>query len=465
MATAKKSAAKPRSARGGRARARPRPERVPPAPERVPTPAMPAEVTTTEPPVALSVPEPALAALVAPAPPERPLPTSRRAIFFDVENTSRAEHISRVIAHLAVDRNGRRTEFFAVGNWRVIGHDTARLLARHGAQLVHSAPSVGVRDWSDLRIAVASGVWLASARPDDVIEIVSDDRAFDAVGDVAASLGVTFHRLSYRALLGMPVADVPDREEPTESGQSRHGGGGRSRRGRRGRRYGRPEHGARPAPPPSITATPSVQAEPHTAPHDEIVAVVRDLVQSSSGRNVTLDTLANALKARGFSRPPGSPRLITRLRRIKELEVSRSGVITLHDGTARRPVEAETVPEPTEPVPMVEEPEPPAAAAAESETEVDEPETIEPGNDRRFAYEPRRDDGGQGRRRSRRGGRRRRGGRGGGGGGGGGGRPPADPRMPPRDVPARDTAAREAAVREAFRTRTAPSYITGEPLA
>jgi len=475
VATAKKSAAKPRSARGGRARARPRPERVPPAPEPVPTPAPAAEVATTEPPVALSVPEPALAARVAPAPPERPLPTNRRAIFFDVENTSRAEHISRVIAHLAVDRNGRRTEFFAVGNWRVIGHDTARLLARHGAQLVHSAPSVGVRDWSDLRIAVASGVWLASARPDDVIEIVSDDRAFDAVGDVAASLGVTFHRLSYRALLGMPVPDVPDREEPTESAQSRHGGGGRSRRGRRGRRYGRPEHGARPAPSPSITAAPPVQAEPHTAPHDEIVAVVRDLAQSSSGRAVTLDTLANALKARGFSRPPGSPRLITRLRRIKELEVSRSGVITLHDGTGRRPVEAveaveaETVAERTEAAPLVAEPEPPAAPAAESEADVDEPETVEPGNDRRFAYEPRRDDGGQGRRRSRRGGRRRRGGRGGGGGagggGGGGGRPPADPRMPPRDVPARDTAAREAAVREAFRTRTAPSYITGEPLA
>jgi hypothetical protein len=36
---------------------------------------------------------------------------------------------------------------------------------------------------------------------------------------------------------------------------------------------------------------------------------------------------------------------------------------------------------------------------------------------------------------------------------------------PPRDFPPRDAAAREAAVREAFRTRTAPSYISGEPLA
>lgn len=459
MATARKSAPKQRGARGGRARARPRPEPAPPTP--VPTP----EIAPSEPPVPLSVPEPALAARVSPPPPERPLPSSRRAIFFDVENTSRAEHISRVIAHLAVDRNGRRTEFFAVGNWRVIGHDTARLLARHGAQLVHSAPSVGVRDWSDLRIAVASGVWLASARPDDVIEIVSDDRAFDAVGDVAASLGVTFHRLSYRGLLGVPVADVPEREEPMESGHVRHSGG-RSRRGRRGRRHGRPEHGARPAPPPSIAAAAAVQAEPHTAPHDEIVAVVRELAQSSSGRNVTLDTLANALKSRGFSRPPGSPRLITRLRRIKELEVSRSGVITLHDGAPRVAPAVEIVPEPAEPAAVIDEaPQPPPPAV---DTEVEE-DAVEPGNDRRFAFEPRRDeprrdDGGQGRRRSRRGGRRRRGGRGGGGGGGGGGRPPMDQRVPPREPP-RDAAAREAAVREAFRTRTAPSYISGEPLA
>ena len=32
------------------------------------------------------------------------------------------------------------------------------------------------------------------------MEIVSDDRAFDAVGDVAAGLGVSFRRLSYRRL-------------------------------------------------------------------------------------------------------------------------------------------------------------------------------------------------------------------------------------------------------------------------
>ena len=86
----------------------------------------------------LSVPEPMLAARVPEPAPAPPLPSGRRAIFFDVENTSRADHIARVIAHLAVDRAGRRTDFFAVGNWRVIGHDTARLLARHGAALVRA---------------------------------------------------------------------------------------------------------------------------------------------------------------------------------------------------------------------------------------------------------------------------------------------------------------------------------------
>src|SRR5437773_1926572 len=301
----------------------------------------------------LSIPEPALAARVPAPEPARPLPSGRRAIFFDVENTSRAEHISRVIAHLALDRVGRRTEFFAVGNWRVIGHDTARLLARQGAALVHSAPSVGVRDWSDLRIAVASGVWLAGARPGDVIEIVSDDRAFDAVGDVAASLGVTFRRLSYRGLLGVPTPE-PIEVERVERDYAHADRGGRRRRHRGGR--GRRDHGApRPvhhAPAPhAARSEPAAGAEPHTAPHDEIVAVVRDLARARG--TVTLDSLANALKSRGFSRPPGSPRLITRLRRIKELDVNRAGVITLVDDAAapaassdrEEPVERATEPD------------------------------------------------------------------------------------------------------------------------
>ncbi len=268
-----------------------------------------------------SVPEPSFAARVMPPLP-RPAPATRRAIFFDVENTSRAEHIARVLSHLAIDWTGCASEVIAVGNWRVIGHETARLLARHGAHLVHSAPSVGVRDWSDLRIAVGAGVWLAGARAGDQIEIVSDDQAFDAVGDVAASLGVTFRRLSYRALAGV-LGDLP-REEPARE----------SRPPRRRRRGGR-RSGGRTNVPATVAVERAVanggepEVEGHTAPHDEIVDVVRHLLGASRDGGVSIDALSNALKARGFSRPPGSPRLITRLRRIKELEVSRNGTIRL----------------------------------------------------------------------------------------------------------------------------------------
>jgi len=308
--------------------------------------------------IVTAVPEPALAARVPAPEPPPPRPATRRGIFFDVENTSRAVDIGHVLAHLDIDWVGQATDFFAVGNWRVIGHDTARLLAQRGAALVHSAPSVGVRDWSDLRIAVGAGVWLAGARAGDVIEIVSDDQAFDAVGDVASSLGVGFRRTSYRALAGL--AEVAQAEDAGES-RRRSRRGGRGWRGDRERperprvereRTLRPaerEPAARPAererhvspppPPRAAVAAPLVPdastvtgAEPHTAPHDEIVHVVRDLLVTSPA-GVSLDVLANALRSRGFSRPPGSPRLITRLRRIRELEIGRNGLIRLGEGT------------------------------------------------------------------------------------------------------------------------------------
>ena len=365
----------------------------------------------------LAMPEMIFAERVPPPEPDRPYPASRRAIFFDVENTSRAQHIARVIDHLQIDRRGHRTEFFAVGNWRVIGHDTARLLARHGADLVHSAPSVGVRDWSDLRIAVAAGAWLAGARPGDVIEIVSDDRAFDAVGDVATSLGITFRRLSYRGLAGAPVEELPSAlpERVAESRPSEDRRGqryrGRYRDRSRHERRPAPPHVSQPpapaAPPREVKAVESVQPgqEPHTAPHDEIINVVRDLVRGSQARSISIDALANALKARGFSRPPGSPRLITRLRRLKEIDLSRSGMVTLVDGN----------PGPEQPAPPAEEPAPRARAAALSEAVaevaapiVDEDEGPQPGNERiqESASPPVSDDS---RRRRRRGGRRRRG--------------------------------------------------------
>ena len=334
---------KPTRRRRGAPRRKPRTASPPPepiAPEPAPVEAAP-EPALEPASELLPLAEPELVfagrAAARPPEPERPLPTTRRAIFFDVENTSRVQHIARVIDHLAVDRLGRRTDFIAVGNWRVIGHDTARLLAGHGAQLLHSAPAVGVKDWSDLRIAVAAGVWLGTARPGDVLEVISDDRAFDAVGDVATSLGITFRRLSYRRLTGLPTAAplVPVEEPAPQPYQEPRGDsrGGRRRRGRRGghRRDMPPPHQAMPAPPPPQLARPGAE-EPHTAPHDELLGVARDLIERSSSRMVTLDALANALKARGFSRPPGSPRLITRLRRLRELQVSRSGQITLVDG-------------------------------------------------------------------------------------------------------------------------------------
>ena len=316
-------------------------------------------------PLPVSAVESTFAARVPPPEPERPRPPGRRAIFLDVENTSRAQHLAHVIDHLGVDPWDRRTELVAVANWRVVGHEAARLLAARGAHLVHSAPSTGVRDWSDLRIAVAAGIWLASARPGDLIEIVSDDRAFDAVGDVAASLGIEFRRLSYRRLREDGAGPAVETESvPAASSAASSAAPSRRRRRRRGRGPGGPtpssaperrhadtREGARPsgsaAAPGSRTAggrrrpvtaqapRPPVDASHTTAPHDELVSVVRGLVESSPKRSVSIDAVANALKSRGFLRSPGSPRLVTRLRRIREILVSASGIITLaEDGAA-----------------------------------------------------------------------------------------------------------------------------------
>ena len=95
---------------------------------------------------------------------------------------------------------------------------------------------------------------------------------------------------------------------------------------------------------------------------------MRELAQRAPNGAVLIDTLARTLKERGFSRPPGSPRLITRLRRIRELEVSRTGMITLVGG-APAPGGARSD----------EGPEPEAEADEDRGTETDgEPE---PGNE------------------------------------------------------------------------------------
>ena len=329
--------------------------------EQPPAPAPPSPEVTE--PVPTSVPEPTFAARVPPPEPERPRPSLRRAIFFDVENSSRVDHVARLLEYLDVDRISRATELVAVGNWRVINHETARMLAQRGAHLVHSAPSVGVRDWSDLRIAVAAGVWLAGARPGDVVEVISDDQAFDAVGDVATSLGVEFRRLSYRGLTGA-VADVPQAESAREPGPRR-----RRRGGRRG--------GRRSAAPVAVPAAVEVSApavngaepdeEGHTAPHDELLAVACELLEGSQERGISIDALSNALKARGFRRTPGSPRLITRLRRIKELDVGRNGTIRLVSapaGSVDEAVESGSEAGMSSPASVAEDPAAPASGAA-----------------------------------------------------------------------------------------------------
>jgi hypothetical protein len=372
------------------------------------------EPETTALAVRTATPERAFAGRVRPPAPPSPLPTGRRAVFVDVENSSRADHIGRVLDHLAIDRADRRVDLIAVGNWRVIGADSARLLARRGAQLVHSAPSTGVKDWSDLRIAVSAGVWLGSGRPGDLIEIISDDRAFDAVGDVAAVLGVEYRRLSYRGLTGLAAASeegpAPEAQAPRE-GRGRRGGRGRRRSGRGGRsRFDQgargpvPPRGGSPSPPPPARAPEPARVQPdadaHTAPHDELVEVVRELADHAPNGAVLIDTLARALKERGFSRPAGSPRLITRLRRIRQLQVSQTGRITLADGGRAAATAAD---------------ESPLADAEVEAAEVDlvaATEEATPGNE----VSPAPDTPPRSRRR-----RRRRGGRGRGRGGGGAG--------------------------------------------
>jgi len=385
--------------------------------------------TTIEEPIAAAevVPEESAVAYYVPpvmAPPAGQLPR-RRGVFFDVENTSRTEDIDKVLAHLSLDFTRGGVEFMAVGNWRVIGHDPARTLAAHGAHLIHSAPTTGVRDWSDLRIAVAAGVWIATAQPGDVLEIVSDDQAFEAVGDVAAGRGIVFRRVSYRRLAGLPMSEVLS-EPAVGADHGRH----RSRGGRRSRRRGgsgRSGYAAGHVPSPQAQHhRPPASHAPHaagrahedasgvqTAPLDELLDVLHGLL-TRSPQGITLDMLANALKARGFARRPGSPRLITRLKLIKDIVIDRSGIIRLADGASGVS---------GGPVRIVHHEERPAAQALEpaGEDDVDDAagdddgaETVDDASVEGAAAAGGTQNGQ--RRRRRRGGRRRRGRRGGGGG-------------------------------------------------
>ena len=252
----------------------------------------------------------------------------RRAIFIDVENTSSEESLTEVLDGLKIDRAAQPTELTAVGNWRAVGQRLGRHLASLGAQLAHSAPATGVRDWSDLWIAVAAGCWLGQALPGDVLEIVSNDRAFDAVGDAAAARGVVYHRLLHRR----GAAPTHAAEPKTAARRSRS-----SRRRRRRRPDQAPAVAALATTDrviPTVAIAHHALEEPHGASREQMLLVISRLTNGDPARWVNLDVLEKSLKAEGFSRPPGSPRLVTRLRTLKEVEVDSHGRVHLTPGGA-----------------------------------------------------------------------------------------------------------------------------------
>lgn len=319
-------------------------------------------------------PAPVTEAAVTPAPVVVPRPPHRM-VFIDVENTSSEADLLRVLDELAIRDLGATCELTAIGNWRVVGQGLGRSLAARGAHLVHSAPAVRVSDWSDLWIAVHAGIWLGRAQPGDTLEIVSHDRAFDAVGDAATRLGVAFRRVTYR---GQP--SPAEREASQADGSASRTG---RRRGGRGRRLpaAQPSRAPLPsagaaavsaAPRPLAVVTPSTSApvalaaspeggEPHSASHEQIRAIVTRLTAADPSLGVGLDRLTVALKTAGFQRPPGSPRLVTRLRRMSDLEVLPSGRVRLRDASAASGSAGHTHAHPARP---------PAAPAGDVETAV-----------------------------------------------------------------------------------------------
>ena len=102
------------------------------------------------------------------------------------------------------------------------------------------------------------------------------------------------------------------------------------------------------------------------------------MVEASPRRAVSIDAVANALKSRGFQRPPGSPRLVTRLRRIREILVSQSGTITLADDAppAESAPRLAAPPVESEPPRMEEEPELARASVDEIEDDDRQPDFL-----------------------------------------------------------------------------------------
>lgn len=260
-------------------------------------------------------------AAVVVASPSQPLP--RRAIFVDVENSSNETELMRVLDHLEIDRMKHRVELTGVGNWKALGTRFARTLGKVGAQLLHTAPPAGVRDWSDLWIAVSIGRWIAHAQPGDLLDVVSDDRAFDAIADAASAAGVTFRRLSYRSLTSK-TRERESREHAAGDEEPR-------RPRRRRRRASAATTADTAAPEVNVSAEedqPVAADDHHAATEEQIRATLRRIARETDGW-INLDALANTLRAEGFLRPPGSLRLLTRLRRMGDVEVLPNGLLRL----------------------------------------------------------------------------------------------------------------------------------------
>lgn len=322
--------------------------------------------------------------------PAEPTSAPRRAVFIDVENTSSESELVRVLDELAIDLTAGNTEVTAIGNWRVVGQQLGRSLAQRGAHLVHSAPATRVSDWSDLWIAVHAGMWLGRSRPGDAIDIVSHDRAFDAVGDAAARLGVRFKRITYRS--AGPSAAAAERISETAGERPRRR---RRRRGGSGRGVGHVAAPAYSAARTPVAASPvaTPEEEPHAASQEQLQHVIARLAAADPAHTVTLDALTVALKAAGFLRPPGSPRLVTRLRRMKDIEVLPNGRVRMVAGVGGAlPASAEPLAEPV-------------ATLADDNADATETETNDEAENGASAE-------GTVKRRSRRRGGRRRGGRG-----------------------------------------------------
>jgi len=123
----------------------------------------------------------------------------RQAIFIDIENIGSRVVLAAALRQLGCGSSGPSTDVFVFGNLGIVSEQVAQMLIAHGARLIDTNPPPTVKDWTDLALATAAGTWLALASAGDCLGVVSSDRAFDAIGDAAARVGVTYRRLSNRA--------------------------------------------------------------------------------------------------------------------------------------------------------------------------------------------------------------------------------------------------------------------------